>query len=864
MTIESLFRGLERSRVVGNVGARLRKIRKKIKQRSCNLALWSQKKLNKARLFRFALIFYRMNKSRLVLFVLILLLLPVLQYAQSIDSMMNVYAENYPQEKVYLQFDKNIYIPGDTIWFKAYLFTGSDPSLISKNFYADLSDLNGNVIQRRIAPIFESTASGSFIIPFAFKGNYFHLRAYTSWMMNFDTAFIFEKDIRILNPVKDSSGVLASSAESSLHFFPEGGDIVASVENNIAFTATDQHGLPITVSGSLRDASGKDILEFNSVHDGMGKFLITPDKGDVFYAIWKDEKGIEHKTDFPAVKTTGAVLRMMAGNKKVFFSVARSPDAEQGYDKLTVIGHMNQQLVYKAIVNLHDNFMSGGSIPTDQLPSGVLQLTVFNSNNIPVAERVVFVNNHSYEFPADVSVVIKNTAKRGKNTVDIMVKDTMRSNLSVAITDADADGKKNNDDNIISRLLLTGEIRGYVNEPGYYFSNSSDSAAQYLDLVMLTHGWRRFKWDQLVRGKTPIIKFPVENLLSIKADVLGIDPARIAKDENINVILQKSDSSKQMMSVPRLSGGKFGISGLMFYDTVRAYYQFNLNRDLANESAVVFSNGLLGAYKKIKPVQTSYTGWFASDSVFLKRNRFIEDETARLKPLQDKKVQTLEAVTVRGRQKTEAQKLDEQYASGLFAGGDAFSFDLVNDPVATSFMDIFSYLQGRVPGLIITTSSNGTSLQWRGSTPSVFMNEVRVDIDQMKTTPVSDIAMVKVFRPGSAVGVGGSPGGAIAVYMKKGAERRIDPSIKGLEMVRIAGYSVVREFYSPDYSQINDISTVEDIRTTLYWNPYILTDKSSQKTTIHFYNSDITKKLRIVLEGINVDGKLVRIEKIIQ
>ncbi|HTQ66934.1 MAG TPA: hypothetical protein VMI12_19210 [Puia sp.] len=805
-----------------------------------------------------------MNISRLASFVLICLLLPALQYAQNIDSMMNVYAENYPQEKVYFQFDKNIYIPGDTIWFKAYLFTGSDPSLVSKNFYTDLSDAKGNVIQRRIAPVFESTSSGSFIIPNDFKGNYVHLRGYTSWMMNFDTAFIFEKDIHILNRVRDSSGTISSPAESSLHFFPEGGDIIASLENNVAFMATDSHGLPIKVTGTLKDASGKDILEFNSVHDGMGKFLITPDKGDVFYAMWKDEKGIEHKTDFPPVKTEGVVLRMMPANKKVFFSVARSPDVVQGYDHLIIIGHMNQHLVYKAVVNLHDNFMSGGSIATDQLPSGVLQLTVFNSNNLPVAERVVFINNHSYEFSADLFVVQKNTAKRGKNTIDIIVKDTLGSNLSIAITDADADGKKINDDNIISGLLLTGEIRGYVHEPAYYFSNSSDSVSQYLDLVMLTHGWRRFKWEQLVRGKTPVIKYPPEDFLSVKAEVMGINPSRIASDETINVILQKKDSSRQMMSVPRLTGAKFGISGLMFYDTVRAFYQFNSNRNLSNEAAIVFSNGLLTGHKKIKPLQNGYTGWFASDSVFLKRNRFIEEENARIRPLQDKKVQTLETVTVRGRQKSEAQKLDEQYTSGLFSGGDAFSFDLVNDPIANSFMDIFAYLQGRVPGLIITTSSNGTSLQWRGSSPSIFMNEVGVDIDQMKNMPVSDVAMIKVFRPGSAVGFGGSPGGAIAVYTKKGAEKRIDPSIKGLEMARIPGYSVVREFYSPDYSQINDLNIVEDTRSTLYWGPYILTDKKNPKTTINFYNNDITKKLRVVLEGINMDGKLVRIEKIIQ
>lgn len=804
-----------------------------------------------------------MNRIRLIAVIAIGLLIPALLPAQKIDSMMNVYADNFPQEKVYVQFDKNVYNPGETIWFKAYLFIGADPSPVSKNFYAELSDANGNIIQKKVAPLFESTAAGNLDIPADFKGHHLHFRAYTSWMLNFDTAFVFEKDIRLLNILKDSATAALPPAESNLQFFPEGGDAVAGIENNIAFKATDQYGLPVKIKGVLKDASGKDVLEFNSVHDGMGKFLISPDKGDLFYAIWKDEKGIEHRTDFPAIKNSGIALRMMNVNKKVFFSVARSADSSPENSRITVIGHMNQQLVYKAIVNLTDNFMSGGSIPVEQLPTGILQLTAFNNNNMPVAERVVFVNNHVAEFSPQLIVTLKNVAKRGKNSIDIIVADTLRSNLSIAITDADADGKKSNDDNIISRLLLTGDIKGYVHDPNYYFSNPSDSVAQELDLVMLTHGWRRFKWEQLLIGKTPIIKYPVENRISINAQVLGIDPTRIAKEENMNVIIQRKDSSVQMLSVPHISTNKFGVSGLMFYDTVKAYYQFNINHKLSNEAAVIFNNGILPTYKKIKPLLLTYTGWTAADSALLRRNKFIAEETVKIKS-QEKKVQTLESVTVKARQKSALEKLDEEYASGLFGGGDAYSFDLLNDQSSSLYQDIFTFLQGRVAGLLITTNGNGTTLQWRNSSPNLYLNEMQVDVSQIKTLPVSDVAYVKVFRPGSGLGFGGGAGGTIAVYTKKGQQKAIDPTIKGLDQAKIIGYSVSRQFYSPNYEQINDLNTAEDIRTTLYWNPYILTDKSSQKTTIQFFNNDISRRLRIVLEGINADGKLTRVEKIIQ
>jgi len=812
-----------------------------------------------------------MNIIRFAFVVSIILFFPALQYAQKIDSMMNIYADHYPQEKLYVQFDKNVYNPGETIWFKAYLFIGSEPSQVSKNFYAELTDGNGNVLQKKVSPLFESTASGNFDIPVAYTGNHLHVRAYTSWMLNFDTAFVFEKDIRLLNVIRDSAATAATTssastpAETYFQFFPEGGDVIASLENNIAFKANDQYGLPVHIKGSLKDASGKDILEFNSVHDGMGKFLLTPDKGDSLYAVWKDEKGMEHRTDFPEVKPTGVSLRVMNTSKKVFFSVARSADKAEDYDRLTVIAHMNQQLVYKATVNLKENFMSGGSIPVEQLPSGILQVTIFANNDLPVAERVIFINNHSYTFSPDLTITSKSVKKRGLNIIDITVPDTLRTNLSLVITDAEADGKKSNDDNIVSRLLLTGDVRGYVHDPNYYFANSSDSTMQHLDLVMLTHGWRRFKWDQLARTKTPVIKFPVENYLSINAEVLGIDVSRISKEENMNLILQRKDSSVQMMNVPKLSGGKFGISGLVFYDTAKAYYQFNLNRNMSRETAVVFNNGLVRGYKKIKPILVTYTGWSAADSALLRRNKFITEQTIKVKEYQNEKVKTLESVTVKGRQKSAAQKLDEQYASGLFSGGDAYVFDLATDPVSGAYPDIFSYLQGKVAGLTISQGGNGQpALSWRGGTPSVFLNEMRIDASQLRGTSVSDIAMVKVFRPGSELILGGSGSGAIVIYTKKGEKNKIDPTIKGLEQTRIVGYSITKEFYSPDYTQKNDFDNVEDVRSTLYWNPLILTEKSNKKTTIQFFNNDISRKLRVVLEGMNTEGKLTRVEKIIQ
>jgi hypothetical protein len=182
--------------------------------------------------------------------------------------------------------------------------------------------------------------------------------------------------------------------------------------------------------------------------------------------------------------------------------------------------------------------------------------------------------------------------------------------------------------------------------------------------------------------------------LAVKAEVLGVDPTRLSSSEGMNVILKKKDSSVQVLDVPKMMGGKFGIAGLIFYDTAKAYYQFNVNRKLSSEAAIIFNNGLFNGNKQSKALNLSYNGWTSDDSIFLKKNRFVLQETARIQPFLDKKVQTLETVTVKGRQRSANQKLEEQYVSGMFSGGDAYTFNIMSDPVAMAYGDIFYYLAG--------------------------------------------------------------------------------------------------------------------------------------------------------------------------
>lgn len=774
---------------------------------------------------------------------------------QVVDSMMGVLANQYPQQKVYVHFDKSVYRPGETIWFKAYLFAGFEPSNFSKNFFAELIDQNGTVLQRKVCPIVEASAAGNFDLLPTQNNNVF-FRAYTSWMLNSDTAFIFKRNITVVSSEPNKFKQVPEVLVTQLKLFPESGDLVNEVESVVAFMATNNKGKPVKVTGDIKNSTGETITSFKAQHDGMGTFLLLPKPNETYTAFYTDEFGKQGSVALPAAKANGVVLQInSSGNKKVFI-VKRGALAD-GLETVNIVAHMAQQIVYKAKVPLKETIVNSGAIPASALPTGILQLTVFSDRWEPLAERIVFVNNDNYKFEASLTTPITNLGKRGKNIFEINVEDTLLANMSISITDAEI-GRTSTEDNIISGLLLSGDIKGIIYNPTYYFANNADSTVNNLDLVMLTHGWRRFNWQYITRPRKPFIKYPADQPLALIAKVFGVNPSSpIRPDETMTVILQTKDSTTQVISVPKTGPTEFALRNFVFYDTLRLYYQFDKDKKLASNTSLLFENGL---YKGTRVVSLPEYTIGNIDSLIINRAKYFADQIYKFG--NGSKVNVLQEVIVKTKARSKIDELDKKYASGLFSGGDAVTFDFVNDPQSSSFPNIFTYLQGRVAGLQITNNGSNVSLIWRGSATTTFLNEMQVDANTLSTISVADIAYVKVFRPPFFGAFGGGSGGAIAIYTRKGGDQPINPG-KGLDRSFIAGYSVMKQFYSPDYSNTQDEIT-SDLRSTLYWNPFVFTDATKTKVKIEFYNNDISKAMRVVIEGVNEYGKLIRIEKVVQ
>jgi hypothetical protein len=222
----------------------------------------------------------------------------------------------------------------------------------------------------------------------------------------------------------------------------------------------------------------------------------------------------------------------------------------------------------------------------------------------------------------------------------------------------------------------------------------------------------------------------------------------------------------------------------------------------------------------------------------------------------------MKTVVIKTTKKPTVQVMDEKYTSGLFKGGDGYQFDLVNDPLAGSYMDVFSYLQGKVAGLQINTSTNPPSLSWRGGAPAVYLDEMQTDMSMISGVPVTDIAYIKVLRPPFMGGFGGG-NGAIAIYTRKGGDQTVSKG-GGLSSNTVAGYTPIKQFYSPNYDRFDPRNDHLDIRTTLYWNPLLSTNEKNKTIKLNFYNNDVTKSFRVVIEGITKDGFLTHYEQIME
>lgn len=715
------------------------------------------------------------------------------------------------QERVYLHPDRAVYSPGDTIWFKAYLSSGFEPSAISRTLYFDWYDVSGRLLKHAAAPVVDASARGQFAIPRAYRGAFVHVRAYTRWMLNFDTALLYDRDVAVTG--SSAGGAVVSG--SRLRFFPEGGRLVAGLPCKVAFEARDRWDMPVLIGGVVRGNDGRFVDSLRVEHAGMGSFFIRPEPGVKYWAVWSDGSGLTFRSELPAVAAEGVGLQVQPHTDQVI--VRRTA---HGSSVLSLIVRMDRDTVYAARLNLVADPEVAVRIPTGELPSGVLHYTLFDADGKPLAGRASYVNARLDSTPVEVRVIGRGLERRGLNAIDIDVRDSVFTNLSVAVTDGE--------------LPAGGAV-----------------ADGLPDLEALTDGWQDV--SRAMRYS------PDSAYLELRGKV-----REAVKGQPVVLILESKDSSRNRLLVPVSSDGRFVEQGLVFYDTVKVFYasrglEVGTNLIAGPAWGGVSAGGFSGG-----EFSRGSSGGFAADTAGIRRERYFEDLAGERE--KKRRAMLLAAVTVKGHVRRPEDVLDEEYTTGVFRRDAGYRFDVKDDPLAVHSTDIFYYLRQVVPGLEVQYKNGYPVVKWRQATPSFFVDEAGMRAGLVGDIPITDIAYVKVFYPPFLMGGVINPrAGAIAIYTKKGGDVKRMPT-KGLPYKLVEGYAEELQFHSPDYSgnASGQSDFLPDVRSTLYWNPDVFTDAATRSVRLKFYNNDISRKLRVVVEGMNATGRLVHVEKIIE
>ncbi len=782
------------------------------------------------------------NPKRIILLFSLFLVNYVLGQ-DKIDSAMTKLSEQYPQEKVYLAYDRADYVIGETIWFKGFVFSGYTLSDISTNLYIEMYNANKEIVAKKILPLFNGAAEGNFSIPDTTREGVYYIRAYTNWMLNFNEAFQYLQPILIYNP---SSKLKLQKLDLpwTASVFAEGGNILQDKQTNVSVRLNSDGDMPQNWHGYLTDSlnPSEKLVSFQSIDPNVAQFNFIPSVGKEYKVIIEDDKGHTATVALPKVLSIGVNLNVNQNDSLLEYQVDFLNIPAQETYKL--VGTIDNNIVYKAKIK-NEGSTVVHSFATTQMPKGVLRLTLFDKDYQVASERLCFLYPDLQPKVIIDSLVINNKP-RANNELSV----TIDSGKTVCAMVFDANSNNSfTKNNLLSRVWLTADFNNKIQDAENYFSNKEASKA--LGALLITNKWERFNWQEILSNKFPEIKYPKDNYKSFIGNVYY--KKKPLQNEAINLILFLPDSTKQLYQAKTDANGKILLDGLLFEGSAKMIFQQSnkkINTDLvkiefaSTEKFVTYQNPL---------PPTDYILSANKEKDLVSNTQVKENHAERVKNNASfsNKFHQLEEVSVYAKTKSLTEKLDKKLSSGRFFNPRETIYDFINieQPGATGGNDPHTWLKSRIPGYDIGYEKKGIITYYIEET-IVDKNNIFI-IDNL---PFDNIAMIKIQGKGE--------GHQVFIYLKKGGE--MNSKSKSLSMENLTGYEHQEGYKSPDYTLAESSKIKTDNRDLLYWSNNISTDLSNQKYKLQFFNNDKAKQYRLVIINLSNEEGPVYFEKILE
>ncbi|HZZ75217.1 MAG TPA: hypothetical protein VFE04_04785 [Puia sp.] len=757
------------------------------------------------------------------------------QMPESLQQQFNNYQSGAMQEKLFVHTDKTFYLAGETVWFKIYAVDASFHKPVATSSISYIEILNKNlkpVVQSKI-PMLNGNGAGSVILPgFLATGNYI-LRAYTNWMKNFSPDFYYEHTLHIVNTLKLSPVVPSSKLTSDIQFFPEGGSQLSGITGKIAFKAADVLGHGLECKGVILNQNNDTIVRFQSFHNGMGSFLLKPEKNSSYFALVRLNDSLI-KQKLPDATDHGFAMNVSEGE---FGKLNVTVHASADFNNTSVYLFAQTRQIIK---NVQSGLVKEGevsfTINKSMLGDGISSITIFNQSSLPVCERLVFkrpVEKLSIQAKTDQPAYARRKLVRIDLSTSNANSQPIAGNLSMSVFMIDS-LQHIPEQSIISYLYLNSELKGRIESPEYYFSNNDKTSDEALDNLLLTQGWRRFKWSEVMDSKKPAFEFlpevegPVVNgkivnkltgtpvafsgaFLSIPGDDYAFSSATsdaqgqvhfgfrdIYKNNAIVVqpALQKDSSNR--IDIINSYSDKFSLNSLRPLTIPRSQEAILVNRSISTQVENTYAVERKRQYIKTNPDTTSFYG---------KPDRqYNLDDFTRFQTMEEVMREFVEDVRVR-------------------KDGEKYNFKVRNRLFNTYFEEDPLILLDGIP---ISDASKIIAL------------------DPLKIKRIE--LVLYNYYIGSSVFAGIVN---VKSYSGEIGATQIDPNSLVIEY---DGLQQQREFYSPQYgSGEAEESHIPDFRNVLFWAPQITTG-SAGKSQLSFYSSDLKGKFAVVIQGITADG----------
>ncbi|RFP65450.1 hypothetical protein D0N36_09290 [Hymenobacter lapidiphilus] len=784
-------------------------------------------------------------------------------------------------ETSYLHLDQAAYVAGETLWLKAYLLNASShqPDLLSKVLYVDVIAPDRRVLFKRTLALTDGLAAGDIVLPDTLRSGVYTLRAYTSWMRNSDEGPFFTRRIpvwqasigtgsetstvRQAQPARRTARTLEVATNPDVQFFPESGEYVGGLQTTVGVKAAQADGHGLALTGVVVDDNKREVARFSTPALGMSSFGFTPQPGQKYEARVTLPDGSTATYPLPAVRASGWVLnvREVGDEFRVFVRYQPLAGAATAPAPLQLLAHVRGQPVYAGQGQISPGETFQATIAKAAAPAGLLHITLFDGQQTAQAERLVFVPEAR---PLQVRIRPDKATYGPRELVQMEVEvrttDGQPAPAELSLTVAGTPGlpaEAGDATTVGAHLLLTSELRGYVENPAHYLQSRTPETRRALDDLLLTQGWSRFTWQQVLGEPGTAAagyRFPLERGIVVAGQLVRGNNKLVPEGELMLLIGKQKDIVVSKAD----ANGNFLFTGFTGLDSTKILLQARTAKGSSN---------LLVQLNEWWP-RPSPAGW---------------RPPAPLSPV----TLALAEVVAYGQRSRRQQQLERMYrpdsTSGIVLRNVDITGRLLNKspfslhqgmadvvlrtrdlPMAHTYRNVFELLQGRLAGVQVFNQGSSYNVQIRGASsisgsgqPLYLLDGAPLgDGDVLLTIPVTDIEQVEVLK-GASTSIYGVRGGngVIAVYTKRGlGDYSNVPAAAGVAVRQLPVFHRTREFYAPRYDAGRRSEKPDPRATTLYWQPR-LTVLASGRARVSFYTADQAGTFRASVEGVSLAGQ---------